>query len=86
MSEWLLVYVLVAFGIGFISGLIYALRLYKHMEAASDREWAKRRGMRELKPQYREMSVRTNDQSDPSASESVTPCSMRIVEELGHTW
>jgi hypothetical protein len=46
--------------IGFISGLIYALRLYKQMEAASDREWAKRRGMREIKPQYREMPVRTN--------------------------
>jgi hypothetical protein len=29
MSEWLLVYVLVAFVIGFISGLIYALPLYK---------------------------------------------------------
>jgi hypothetical protein len=60
MSEWLLVYVLVAFVIGFISGLIYALRLYKQMEADSDREWAKRRGMREIKPQYREMPVRTN--------------------------
>jgi hypothetical protein len=60
MSEWLLVYVLVAFVIGFISGLIYALRLYKQMEAASDREWAKRRGMREIKPQYHEMPVRTN--------------------------
>jgi hypothetical protein len=53
MSEWLLVYVLIAFVIGFISGLIYALRLYKQMEADSDREWAKRRGMREMKPQYR---------------------------------
>jgi hypothetical protein len=60
MSEWLLVYVLVAFVIGFISGLIYALRLYKQMEADSDREWAKRRGMRELKPQHREMPMRTN--------------------------
>jgi hypothetical protein len=60
MSEWLLVYVLVAFVIGFISGLIYALRLYKQMEADFDREWAKRRGMREIKPQYREMPVRTN--------------------------
>jgi hypothetical protein len=60
MSEWLLVYVLVAFVIGFISGLIYALRLYKQLEADSDREWAKRRGMREIKPQYREMPVRTN--------------------------
>jgi hypothetical protein len=52
--------VLVAFVIGFISGLIYALRLYKQMEADSDREWAKRRGMREIKPQYREKPVRTN--------------------------
>ena len=60
MSEWLFVYVLVAFVIGFISGLIYALRLYKQMEADSDREWAKRRGMREIKPQYRERTVRTN--------------------------
>ena len=39
MSEWLLVYVLVAFVIGFITGLIYALRLYKQMEAKFDREW-----------------------------------------------
>jgi hypothetical protein len=46
MSEWHLVYVLVAFVIGFVSGLIYALRLYKQMEANCDREWAKRRGMR----------------------------------------
>ena len=38
MSEWLLVYVLVAFVIGFISGLIYALRLYKQLEADSDAE------------------------------------------------
>jgi hypothetical protein len=60
MSEWLLVYVLVSFVIGFISGLIYALRLYKQMEADSDREWAKRRRMREIRPQYREMPVRTN--------------------------
>jgi hypothetical protein len=60
MSEWLLVYVLVAFVIGFISGLVYALRLYKQMEATSDREWAKRRGMREMKPHYREIPVRTN--------------------------
>jgi hypothetical protein len=46
--------------LGFISGLIYALRLYKQMEADSDREWAKRRGMREMKPQYREMPVLIN--------------------------
>ena len=37
MSEWHLVYVLVAFVIGFVSGLIYALRLYKQMEADCDR-------------------------------------------------
>jgi hypothetical protein len=60
MSEWLFVYVLVAFVIGFVSGLIYALRLYKQMEADSDREWAKRRGLREIKPQYHEMPMRTN--------------------------
>ena len=47
MSEWDLVSVLVAFVIGFVSGLIYALRLYKHIEEDCDREWAKRRGMRE---------------------------------------
>jgi hypothetical protein len=47
MSEWHLVSLLVAFVIGFVSGLIYALRLYKQIEAESDREWAKRQGMRE---------------------------------------
>jgi hypothetical protein len=47
MSEWLRVFVLIAF-VWVIFGLIYALRLYKQMEADSDREWAKRRGMREL--------------------------------------
>jgi hypothetical protein len=50
----------VAFAFGFVSGLIYALRLYKQMEADCDREWAKRRGMREIKLQYREMLERTN--------------------------
>jgi hypothetical protein len=60
MSEWLLAYVLLAFVIGFVSGLIYALRLYKKLEADSDREWAKRRGMREIKPHYREMPMRTS--------------------------
>lgn len=59
MSEWNLVYVLVAFVIGFISGLIYALRLYKRMEADCDREWAKRRGMPE-KRQYDELPLRLN--------------------------
>ena len=50
MSELNLVFVLAAFVIGFVSGLIYALRLYKHLEADHDREWAKRRGMREKTP------------------------------------
>jgi hypothetical protein len=60
MREWLFVYVLVAFVVGFVSGLIYALRLYKQMEAASDREWAKRRGLPEIRPQYRARPLRTN--------------------------
>ena len=38
MSEWHLVSVLVALVIGFILGLIYALRLYKQIEADCDRE------------------------------------------------
>ena len=50
MSELNLVFVLAAFVIGFVSGLIYALRLYRHLEADHDREWAKRRGMREKTP------------------------------------
>jgi len=60
MSEWDLVSVLVAFVIGFVSGLIYALRLYKQIEADSDREWAKRRGMREKTQHYDELPVRIN--------------------------
>src|SRR6478736_8826352 len=52
MSEWEVVSVLVAFVIGFVSGLLYALRLYKRIEANSDREWAKRLGMREMTAQY----------------------------------
>ena len=44
MIEWHLVSVLV---MGFVCGLIYALRLYKQIEANCDREWAKRLGMRE---------------------------------------
>jgi hypothetical protein len=60
MSEWYLVPVLVAFVIGFVCGLIYTLRLYKHIEADCDREWAKRLGMRE-KTQYDEhLPVRIN--------------------------
>lgn len=58
MSEWHLVFVLVAFVIGFVSGLIYALRLYKQMEANCDREWAKRRGMREMKTQGSDRPMR----------------------------
>lgn len=58
MSELHLVFVLVAFVIGFISGLIYALRLYKQIEANCDREWAKRQGMREMKPQDGEQPLR----------------------------
>ncbi len=60
MSEWHLVSVLVALVIGFILGLIYALRLYKQIEADCDREWAKRHGMREMKPQYSEFPMRIN--------------------------
>ena len=60
MSEWHLVFVLVAFVIGFVSGLIYALRLYKQMEANCDREWAKRRGMREMKEQGSDRPMRVS--------------------------
>jgi hypothetical protein len=60
MSEWDLVSLLVTFAVGFVSGLIYALRLYKQIEADSDREWAKRHGMREIKTQNDELPVRIN--------------------------
>lgn len=61
MSEWwYLLPGLGGFVIGFVSGLIYALRLYKKLEADSDREWAKRRGMREMRPQYGELPSRPN--------------------------
>ena len=60
MSEWEVVSVLLAFVIGFVSGLIYALRLYKRIEANSDREWAKRLGMRETTPQYGDRPGRIN--------------------------
>ena len=56
MIEWHLVFVFVGFVAGFGSGLIYALRLYKHMEANSDREWAKRHGMPEINTQ-RELPI-----------------------------
>ena len=52
MNEWEVVSVLVAFVIGFVSGVMYALRLYKRLEANADREWAKRLGMREKTPHY----------------------------------
>jgi hypothetical protein len=58
MSELHLVFVLVAFVIGFISGLIYALRLYKQIEADCDRERPKRQGMREMRPQDGETLLR----------------------------
>ena len=60
MCEWHLVSVLVTLVIGFVSGLIYALRLYKRIEADCDREWAKRQGMREIKPKYGELPMRNN--------------------------
>ena len=60
MGEWEVVSVLVAFVIGFVFGLIYALRLYKRIEANSDREWAKRLGMREMTIQYSDRTARTN--------------------------
>jgi len=58
MSEWEVVSVLIAFVIGFVSGVVYALRLYKRLEANSDREWAKRRGMREKTTHYDERPAR----------------------------
>jgi len=47
MNEWEVVSVLVAFVIGFLSGVMYALRLYKRIEANADREWASASGWRE---------------------------------------
>ena len=52
MCEWHLISVLVGFAAGFGSGLLYALRLYKRIEAESDREWAKRGGMREVADKF----------------------------------
>jgi hypothetical protein len=60
VSEWHLVFVLVAFVIGFVSGILYALRLYKRIETDSDREWAKRHGMRETRTQYGDLPVGIN--------------------------
>jgi hypothetical protein len=53
MGEWHVVPLLVTFVIGFVCGLLYALRLYKKLEVDSDREWAKRRGMPEIQKQAR---------------------------------
>ena len=58
MSEWHFVSLVVGLLIGFVSGLTYALWLYKQMEAKSDREWAKRRGMQEVGRQPPELPVR----------------------------
>ena len=58
MNEWEVVSVLVAFVIGFLSGVIYALRLYKRIEANADREWAKRLGMREKATPYYDRPAR----------------------------
>ena len=55
MGEWHVVPLLVTFVIGFVCGLLYALRLYKKLEVDSDREWAKRRGMPEIQKQYSEL-------------------------------
>ena len=60
MSELHLVSVMVAFVIGFVSGLFYALRLYKRIETDFDREWAKRHGMREVKTHYGSLPMRIN--------------------------
>jgi hypothetical protein len=60
MFEWHLISVLLAFVIGFVTGLIYALRLYKRIEADCDREWAKRHGMRERNTQDVKLPVRSN--------------------------
>jgi hypothetical protein len=51
---------LVVLVIGFVSGLIYALRVYKCIEADADREWAKRHGIREIHTQYGELRLRVN--------------------------
>ena len=55
MSEWHFVSLVVGLLIGFVSGLTYALWLYKQMEAKSDHEWAKRKGMREVGRQQSEL-------------------------------
>jgi hypothetical protein len=60
LSEWPVVSLLVTFVIGFVSGLLYALRLYKKLEVDSDREWAKRRGVPEMQTQYGELPRRMN--------------------------
>jgi hypothetical protein len=68
MNEWYLVSVLIAFVSGFIFGLIYALGLYKQMEADCDREWA---NAAECERLSRNTARCRWGPSDPSASESV---------------
>ena len=66
MNEWHVLSLLVTFVFGFVSGVIYALRLYRRIEAESDREWAKRHGMPErhgmpaVEMRYRDLPVRLN--------------------------
>ena len=60
MSQWHVVPLLVTFILGFVSGLLYALRLYKKLEVDSDREWAKRRGMPEIQKQQSELPRQMN--------------------------
>ena len=58
MTEWYLLAVFVGFVMGFVAGVIYALRLYKKIEADCDRDWAKRHGMREMRPHSSDVPVR----------------------------
>ena len=59
-GEWHVVSLLVTFVIGFVSGLLYALRLYKKLEVDCDREWAKRRGMPEMQTKRGELPRHMN--------------------------
>jgi hypothetical protein len=66
MSELHVLSLLVTFVLGFVSGVVYALRLYRRIEADSDREWAKRHGMperhgmQEMETRYGDLPVRLN--------------------------
>ena len=60
LSEWHVVSLLVTFVIGFVSGVLYALRLYKKIEVDFDREWAKRRGMPEMQTKRGELPRHMN--------------------------